>query len=109
MLSEQPVNPRDADVEQAIDGVTHYLCSHACLFRDRQIRCAGGGNQNGAAAGLDVILTVRDGTSNRVEYRARDVRFDGGERLGGCAGYKQSMAVRDDFPGNCGDLFGRFP
>jgi hypothetical protein len=109
MFPEQPVKTGNADIEQAIDRIAHYLCCHTRFFSDRQIGRTGSSDENGAAAWLHVVLTVRDGTSNGVEYRARNLLFYCGECLRGPPRDKQRMPARHNFSGDRGDLLGRFP
>ena len=49
-LAEQPVQAGDADVVQPLDVVAHQLGRARRLFRDRQVRGAGGGHDDRALA-----------------------------------------------------------
>jgi hypothetical protein len=68
LFAEQTVDAGDADIEQPIDGVAHYLCGHARLLGDRQVGGAGRGDKDGAAPRLYVTLTVRDSTRDWVKH-----------------------------------------
>ena len=56
-LAEQAVEAGDADVVEALDVVAHQLGGERRFFGDRQVRRAGGGDDDRALAGRDVLLT----------------------------------------------------
>ena len=57
-FTKQTVDACDADIVEAIDDISHQFGGDRRLFRDRQIRRPGAGDEHGAATGRDV--TGRD-------------------------------------------------
>ena len=107
MFAEQPVDAGDADVEKTIDGVAHHLGRHARFLGDRQVRCARGRDENRAAAGLHILLTVRDGASDRLKCGVGHPFLHGGERIFARTRDEQGMSARHDLRRDGRDLFGR--
>ena len=107
MFAEQPVDAGNADVEEAIDRISHHLRRHACFFGHRQVRRARGGDENRAAAGQDIPLTVRDRAGDRLKCRAGNLGVDGGEGILVRPSDEQCMSARDNLRRDRGDLFGR--
>ena len=107
-LAEQAMQAGDADVVQPCDLVAHELGRARRFFGDRQVRRAGGGDDDRAFAGGDVLLAEADDGGIGVKYGGRNLRAHGVERLDGRAGDEQRRAAADDLGGDGRDLGRRF-
>ncbi len=96
----------DADVVDALDAVAHQLGGDRGLFGDGKIRRAGRRDDDGAFAGLDVLLPQSDERRVGVIRRIRNGGPDGVERGGGGARDEQGGSAADDGVGDGGNLVG---
>src|SRR5688572_7493467 len=107
MFTEQAMNARDTDIEEAVDCVAHDFGGDARFFGDGQVRRSCGRDQNRAAAWLHISLSVRDGTRDRLICSTGDEILYGGESICVRASHEQSMPAGDNFCTDAGNLFGR--
>ena len=98
------MQPGDADVVQPRHVVAHQLRRARRLFGHRQVRRAGGGDDDRAFAGRDVLLAETDDGGIRVKRGRRHFVANGLERLGARARDEQRRAASDNLGGDGRDL-----
>ena len=103
-LAEQPMDPRDAHVVQAVGLVSEHLGGHGSLFGDRQVRGAACGDEDDAAPRRHVGLAEGDGPGLLLEDGARHHRLHG--LVGGPVGPRdeERLAAGDEPLRNHGNL-----
>ena len=102
------MNASHAHVEQTVNGIPHHLRGDAGFFRDRQIRCACSGHQNGPAPWLHIPLAERNGSGDRLKVGVWHDFLDGGEGVFRGARNQQCMTAVHDFPRDRRYLLRRF-